>query len=147
MQQSSLKSQPVLAASQEIPHIFIEHEVSLPYSQVPATCPYPQPTPPSPRKPSNFLKIHLNIILLLISYTVKYSQTSIRRHCFTPQSVTLHRWWRNVLLYNRNFDQPRSLVVRVSEYWSWYPWFDSWLCHGDFSLKGKFPTVTMVRVV
>jgi hypothetical protein len=36
-------------------------EGSLPYSQVPATCPYPEPTPPSPHNPSNFLKIHLNI--------------------------------------------------------------------------------------
>jgi hypothetical protein len=39
----------------------MEPEVSLPYSQVPATCPYPEPTLPT--TPSNFLKIHLNIIL------------------------------------------------------------------------------------
>jgi hypothetical protein len=34
-----------------------------PYPQVPATCPYPGPTPFSPYDPSNFLKIYLNIIL------------------------------------------------------------------------------------
>jgi hypothetical protein len=32
-------------------------------------------------------------------------------------------------------DQPRGLVVGVSDYWSWGPEFDSRLYHGDFSLK------------
>jgi len=35
------------AASQEIPG-FLEPEGSLPYSQVSATCPHPEPTPSSP---------------------------------------------------------------------------------------------------
>ena len=43
----------------------MEPESSLPYSQVPANCPYPEPTPSSPTTPSHFLKIHLNIILHL----------------------------------------------------------------------------------
>jgi hypothetical protein len=30
----------------------MEPESSLPYSHVPATCPYPEPTPPSPHNPS-----------------------------------------------------------------------------------------------
>jgi hypothetical protein len=34
-----------------------------PYPQEPAICPYPEPGPSSPTTPSNFLKIHLNIIL------------------------------------------------------------------------------------
>jgi hypothetical protein len=38
-------------------------EGSLPYSQVPATCLYPEPTQSSPYPTSHFLKIHLNIIL------------------------------------------------------------------------------------
>jgi hypothetical protein len=46
--ESFLRSQPVFAASQEIPRIFMEPEGSLPYSQVFATCPYPEPTPSSP---------------------------------------------------------------------------------------------------
>ena len=38
------------ATSQEIPRI-LEPEGSSPYSQVPATCPYPEPTPSSPHNP------------------------------------------------------------------------------------------------
>ena len=41
---------------------FIEPKSPSLYPQVPATCPYPEPTPSSPHDPSNFLKIHLNII-------------------------------------------------------------------------------------
>jgi hypothetical protein len=44
-------------------------------------------------------------------------------------------------------DQPRGLVVRVSVYWSWSPGFDYRFCHGDFSLKGKIPMVTIGWVV
>ena len=36
------------SASQQIPRIIKEPEGSLPYSQVPATCPYPEPARPSP---------------------------------------------------------------------------------------------------
>jgi hypothetical protein len=48
--ESFLRSCPVFAASQ-IPRIFMEPEGSLPYSQVPATRPYPEPTPSSPHDP------------------------------------------------------------------------------------------------
>jgi hypothetical protein len=34
-----------------------------------------------------------------------------------------------------------------SDYWLWGPGFDSRFYHGYFSLKGKFPMVTMVWVV
>ena len=37
----------------------MEPEGSLPHSQVPATCPYPQPARSSPYPTSHFLKIHL----------------------------------------------------------------------------------------
>ena len=40
----------------------MEHEGSLPHSQVPATCSYPEPVRTSPYPTSYFLKIHLNII-------------------------------------------------------------------------------------
>jgi len=36
------------SAKQEIPQPFTEPEVSLPHSQVPAICPYPEPARPSP---------------------------------------------------------------------------------------------------
>ena len=41
----------------------MEPEGSLPHSQVPAICPYPEPARSSPTPTSHFLKIHLNIIL------------------------------------------------------------------------------------
>ena len=41
----------------------METEGSLPHSQVPATCPCPEPDRSSPYPTSHFLKIHLNIIL------------------------------------------------------------------------------------
>ena len=51
------------AASQEIPRIFGTRRF-ITVLKVPATCPYPEPTPSSPHNPlSHFLKIHLNIIL------------------------------------------------------------------------------------
>jgi hypothetical protein len=46
------------AARQEIPRI-MEPESSLPYSQVSATCPYPEPAPSGPHIPSDFLKINI----------------------------------------------------------------------------------------
>src|SRR5215471_1787438 len=46
--ESFLRSWPVFAASQEIPRIFMEPESSLPHPQVPATRPYPEPTPSNP---------------------------------------------------------------------------------------------------
>ena len=53
------------AANQEIPSNFMLVEGSLPHSQVPATCPYPEParSSPYPSPTPYFLKIHLNIIL------------------------------------------------------------------------------------
>ena len=41
----------------------MEPEGSLPHSQQPATCPYPEPYQSSQCPPSHFLKIHFNIIL------------------------------------------------------------------------------------
>jgi hypothetical protein len=48
MEQSPSWEANRFATSQEIPRIFMEPEGSLPYLQVPATCPYPEPTPTSP---------------------------------------------------------------------------------------------------
>jgi hypothetical protein len=41
----------------------MELESSLPHSQVPVTCPYPNPAQSSPYTQAHFLKIRLNIIL------------------------------------------------------------------------------------
>jgi hypothetical protein len=51
MEQSNAWQANRFAASQEIPSICMEPEGSLPYSQVPVTCPYPEPTPSSPHNP------------------------------------------------------------------------------------------------
>ena len=40
----------------------MEPESSSPYSQDPATCPYPEPTPSSPQTPSHFLNDWLNAV-------------------------------------------------------------------------------------
>jgi hypothetical protein len=48
MEQSPSWEANQFEASQEIHRIFMEPEVYLPNSQVPATCPYPKPTPHNP---------------------------------------------------------------------------------------------------
>jgi hypothetical protein len=50
---------------------------SLPHSQEPATCPYPEPAQSSPCPPSHFLKIHFNIILLSTPGSYKCQLTDI----------------------------------------------------------------------
>ena len=61
MEQSPSWEGNQFTASQEIPH-FMELEGSLPHSQAPATCPYPEPARSS--STSHILKDHLIIILL-----------------------------------------------------------------------------------
>jgi len=51
----------------------MEPEGSLQHSQVPATCPYPEPARSSPHPHSYVLKIHLNIILPSTSGSPKWS--------------------------------------------------------------------------
>jgi len=57
---------------------------SLPHSQVPATCPYPQPDQSSPCPPSNFLKIHLTIILSPTPGSSKWWSLSLKFHHKNP---------------------------------------------------------------
>jgi hypothetical protein len=51
----------------------MEPEVSLPPSQVPATCPYLEPAPSGPYPTSYFLKIRLNINLSSTPESPKWS--------------------------------------------------------------------------
>jgi hypothetical protein len=46
-----LEKLTISAASQEIPRIFGTPGLTSPYSQVPVTSPYPEPTPSSPHNP------------------------------------------------------------------------------------------------
>ena len=52
---------------------FLEPESSSPYSQVPATFPYPEPTPSSPHIPLPLPEDHLNIILPFASGSPQWS--------------------------------------------------------------------------
>ena len=56
----------------EFPH-FMEHEGSLPQSQVPSNCPYPAPVRSSPHPYIPLSKIHLNIILTSMTVSPKWS--------------------------------------------------------------------------
>ena len=57
---------------------------SLPHSQAPATCPYPEPARPNPcPPPSHFPKIRLNIIL---QPTPGYSKWSLSLRFLHPES-------------------------------------------------------------
>src|SRR5215469_12454040 len=72
----------------------MEPESSLPYSQVPATCPYPEPTPSS-LHPLPLLKIHLNIILPStsgVSPMVSFPQVSPLEPCthLSPPTYAPH---------------------------------------------------------
>ena len=63
----------------------MEPEGSLPHSQVPATCPYPEPARSSPYPTSHFLKIHLNIIFPSTPWTPKCSHSGFpAKILYTP---------------------------------------------------------------
>jgi hypothetical protein len=51
----------------------MEPEGSIPHSQAPATCPYPEPTQSSPYPSSHFMKINRNIILPSMPRSPKWS--------------------------------------------------------------------------
>jgi len=70
--ESLLRSQLILQLVKKF-SAFLEPEGSSPYSQVPSTSLYPEPTPSSPHNPSHFLKIHLNIILPSMSGSPQWS--------------------------------------------------------------------------
>jgi hypothetical protein len=83
-------------------------------------------------------------------------QTVNSRFCLCTAKKPMHNYWQHSLqavsvhiisLSIFTTDQPHGRVVRVSDYWSWGPRFNSRFYHGDFSLKRKIPMVTMVWVV
>ena len=91
--------------SRNSPH-FMEPEVSLPHSQQPATCPYPEPDRSSPC-PIPFFTIHFNIILpstpgsfkwfLPLGFPIK----TLYAPLLSPPSYVLHALPIQVLLITR----------------------------------------------
>ena len=71
----------------------MEPESSLSYSQMPTTCPYPEPIPSSPHNPFPLPKIHLNInppIYVLVSPMVSFLQVFPTKTLCTPLSSSVH---------------------------------------------------------
>ena len=93
--ESFLRSQPVYSYSGNSPH-FMEPEGSLPHSQVPATCHYPEPARSSPYPTSHFLKIHLNIILPSTRGSPMYCTLPGKKKLSLDAGGEKHFNWKNL---------------------------------------------------
>ena len=88
----------------------MEPEGSLPHSQVPATCSYPEPTRSNPTRTPDFRKIHLNIILPSTPGSPKWSLS----HKFPHQNPVYasplpHTRHKPRLSHSSRFDHPHSI--------------------------------------
>ena len=92
----------------------MEPEGSLLHSQVPATCPYPEPAQSSPYPTSHFLKIHLNIILSSVPGSPQWS-LSLRFPHQNPvySSPLLHTRYISRPFYSARFYHPSKIVRTV----------------------------------
>jgi hypothetical protein len=81
------------------------------------------------------------LVTTFLTLFLKASSTKQKKH-YSTFKYNPQLW--NIYLTH---DQPRGLVVRVSDYRSWGHGFDSRFCHVNFSLKGKIPLAYMVWVV
>jgi hypothetical protein len=87
---------------------FLEIKGSLPHSQVPATCPYPEPHRSSPC--SQFLKIHLNIILPSMPRSSKWSLLLMFPHQNPVYASPLpHLNYITRPLHYSRFDHPNNI--------------------------------------
>ena len=59
-----------------------------PYSQQPASCPYPETDGPSPCHPFNFSKIHLNINISSDLISSGFSTKTLYTHTLSPILAT-----------------------------------------------------------
>ena len=95
MEQSPTSKANLLSASQAIPQLFMEPEGALPQSQVPATCPYPQPPrfSPYPHIPiPEDISQYCPPIYAWVSQVVSFPQVSPQKPCirFSSPPYALH---------------------------------------------------------
>jgi len=90
----------------------MEPECSLPHSQMPATCPYPEPDQSSPFLPSHFLKNHLNplnaelysichLLALLGAHPILHI-SRIRVNIILPSTPGYSKWSLSVRVFQQN---------------------------------------------
>jgi hypothetical protein len=77
----------------------MEPEGSLPYSQQPTICPYPEPDRSSPWSPSNLSKIHFTKSHIPFPFL-----TSYRRISLIPRLLAISR---NMIVFDEEFLAPR----------------------------------------
>ena len=88
----------------------MEPEGSLPHSQVPATCPYPEPARSSPTPTSHFLKIHLNIILPSTRGSSKWSHSLRFPHQKPVHALTFpHTRYMPRPSHSSRFNDPNNI--------------------------------------
>jgi hypothetical protein len=106
-----MRSLQVLSWSRNSTH-FIEPEGSLPHSQVPATCPYPEPDQSSPCTPSHFFKIYFNIILSSTPSSSNWP-LSLRSPYKNPLSISpvYHTCHMPCPSHSSRFDHPKNICL------------------------------------
>ena len=85
----------------------MELEGSFPRLRVPVTCPCPEPSQSSPCSPTNFLKIHLNIIVPCTSGSSKWSLSLSFPHQHLVSSCSLQSL---LITFYLHLCTPNSLV-------------------------------------
>ena len=106
--ESFLTIQSIFSQSRNSQH-FMEPECSLPQSQVPATCPYPEQISPVPTLTSYFLKIHLNIILSSTPGSSKWSPSLIFPHQNPVCTSALPHTCYIPRIPHSRFDHPKNI--------------------------------------